>query len=127
MPKKNLAVNDYGGVGRILELPPPKAWTEAARRTDVSRLDHPFDPLHPDPYVEFGYQDDYLVTKDFYANDQKFLHLFHQEFDWDPVTDNLVQKRSYRLHVVPSVLVVNYDWDPNTGNLLSKTFSIAAT
>lgn len=116
----HLGHQDHQGVGRILNVPPPVAWTEAARRIDTLDMEKPRDPAYPQAFDEFLWDPvtGNLVQKKVYADETKFLQIFTVDYEYGP-TGLLVEKTVER-HLDGAVLTVVFAWDAEE-TLISKT------
>jgi hypothetical protein len=117
---KHVGLNDYQGIGRVLHLPPPQAWTEAARRIDIVDFERCYDPRYPDAWVDYTWDPvtGLLLEKNSYADFGRTHHLFRTIFDWDPATELPNQKDVWALHWASELgisrtphLRVTYTWD----------------
>lgn len=109
----HLGNEDHGGYGRILGVPPPAFWTEAARRVDTIHMEQAFDPKFPEAYTEYEWDPTtgILLHKQVYADSTKFTHVFTVDFEWGP-TGLLVEKTVQR-HEDGAILTVYFTWDSN--------------
>jgi hypothetical protein len=115
----HLGNEDHQGFGRILGVPPPQYWTEAARRIDTVDMEKPRDPKYPQAYEELFWSptDGSLTRKEVYSDHTKFLHLFTVDYEWGPT--GLLDEKTIERHEDGAVLTVIFNWDAE-GVLVSK-------